>query len=113
MVFVLTVISFLLIDRCADNSGGYDLGMIIIVMLLTSFMAIPGIFSNMVPVPPKEIEKPLRLRSGLPAAVKMTVITLLLAAAGAFTAYIITDAMGPSAARLEEKYEITVSESEV
>lgn len=112
LVYLLTIISFLLIDRCRDNSGGYDIGMIIILLLLISFLAIPGIFSYIVPVPPKEVEQPLRLKAGLPAAVKMAVTALLLALAGAFTAYMITETMGPSAARLEHKAEITVSESE-
>ena len=94
LVYVLTIIAFLLIDQCKDNSGGYDLGMIIIVVLMMSFFAIPFLFSNMVPAAPAEMEEQLRIKGGVGAAVKITAIAVMVALAGVFTAFIIIDAMG-------------------
>ncbi|WP_028504111.1 hypothetical protein [Ruminococcus albus] len=61
------------------------------MMLCISFLAVPAVFSKTVPIPPKEVEQPLRLRSGLPAAVRMTVTALLVALGGGFIAYLIME----------------------
>jgi len=91
LVFVLTITAFLLLDFFRNHSGGYDLGGIIFMMLCISFLAVPAVFSKTVPIPPKEVEQPLRLRSGLPAAVRMTVTALLVALGGGFIAYLIME----------------------
>lgn len=100
LVFLLTIIAFLLLDRFRNHSGGYNLGGIIFILLLISFPTVPFIFSRMVPVAPKEIEEQLKVKTGFPTIVKIAGFAVLLALAGAFIVSFISNILGPSAARL-------------
>ena len=112
LVCLLTITAFLLIARCKNHSGGYELGGGIFILLCFSFLAVPFIFSQMVPVAPKEVEDQLRIKSGLLGAAKIAGLAMLLALASAFISTFIVEALGPSKANLEERAEIIRTESE-
>ena len=112
LVVLLTITGFLLIYLFRNHSGMYNLGGIIILLLFISFAAVPLFFTLTVPVAPKEVEEQLKVKAGFLTAAKIAVIAVLLALAAAFIFALIANALGPSAARLQERAEITISEGE-
>ena len=86
LVFLLTMSAFLLLPSCENHSVGYEMIKLLILLLCFSFLAVPLIFSQTVPVAPKEVEEQLRIKSGFLTAVKTAGLALLMAVGGAFTA---------------------------
>ncbi|SFB72994.1 Na+-dependent bicarbonate transporter superfamily protein [Ruminococcus albus] len=83
MVFLLTIFAFL-VTYIFESSDGYKFGEMILFVVLISFIAVPAVLSKKLPTPPKEVEKTLSVKAGLPVAVKMAITALLFALAGAF-----------------------------
>ncbi len=92
--FLLTIATFLLVTFSKNHSGGYEAGKGMFLLLCFSFLAVPLIFTQMVPVAPKEVEEQLRIKSGFLCAVKIAGMALLISLAGALIFFLIFNALG-------------------
>ena len=90
LVFLLTIFAFLF-TVIFERSDRFKLGEMIVFVVFISFFAVPAVLSKKIPTPPKEVEKTLSVKAGLPVAVKMAITALLFALAGSFISYLIIE----------------------